>query len=68
MATIILTIPDNQIAEITTSFDVLFPGRTTETKGDWAKLRVADYVRDIVRRYRLEESHKTISQTVVDIS
>lgn len=68
MAQIILNIPDNQVTEILNAFDVLFPTRTTETKADWAKLKVADYIRDIIRRYRVEESHKSIAPVLIDIT
>lgn len=68
MAQIILNIADNQITEILNAFDAVYPSRGSGTKADWAKLKVADYIREIVKRYRVEEASKTVSQAVIDIT
>lgn len=66
MAQITLNIPDNQITKIVNSFADYY-GWTNEsglTKAQFAKLKLIDYIKDIVRQSALPERQRNLYATL----
>lgn len=72
MATISITIPDSAINDVKDAFAALY-GWTAEsglTKAQFAKKKVADYTKDVLKEYKAQQAADGAKQTIdtIDIN
>jgi hypothetical protein len=72
MATISITIPDGSINDVKDAFAAIY-GWTAEsglTKAQFAKKKVADYTKDVLKEYKAQQAGEAARQSIdtVDIN
>lgn len=68
MAQVTINIPDNKLSLVVDALDSNYPGRTSETKAQWAKQQVIEFLRKEVRRYELKVAQESATHDDIGIS